>query len=285
MIECVADVRAQLGEGPVWDAREDAVYWVDIIGGTLFRWDERTGCTRFAPSARLCSIAPRASGGFVGGSHDGLVALDADFAHSAIVHPEPYLPGNRFNDGKVDRAGRFWAGTMDAAETQTSGALYRLDPDLRCQRIDEGYHVSNGPAFSPEGRVMYHTDSARQTVFAFDLDAQGNASGKRVFARFGAGQGYPDGMTVDAQGCLWIAFWDGWCIRRLSPDGAILAELAVPVQRPTSVAFGGADLDELFITSAARDLGPADLARQPQAGGLFRARPGVRGIAEMPFAG
>ena len=283
-MECVADVRAVLGEGPVWIAAHQALYWVDIVEGRLFRLAH--GQLEQIPiAAPLCSIVPRATGGFIGGGLDGLVSITADFAISAMVQPEPDLPNNRFNDGKVDREGRFWAGTMDRTERTASGALYRLDANLGCTRIDDGYRVTNGPAFSPDGRTMYHTDSGRQSIYAFDLDETGKASNRRVFAQFGAGEGYPDGMTVDAEGCLWVAFWDGWCIRRLSPEGERLAELAVPVQRPTSCAFGGAQLDELFITSARRDLTLAELEHQPQAGGLFRCQPGTIGIAELPFAG
>lgn len=284
-MECVADVGAILGEGPVWVAAEQALYWVDIVGGKLFRWSEGTGPVQIPIDLPLCSIVPRKGGGYLGGAAPGIVAIAADFGMEQIVDPEPDLPGNRFNDGKVDRAGRFWAGTMDAREQGASGSLYRLDPDLTCTPIDSGYTVTNGPAFSIDGRTMYHTDSGRQTVYAFDLDAQGNASNRRVFAQFGAGDGYPDGMTVDSDGCLWIAFWDGWCVRRLSPQGERLTEIPTPVQRPTSCAFGGERLDELYITSARRDLGAAELAHQPQAGGVFRCRPGVIGLAEVPFAG
>ena len=281
----MADVGAILGEGPVWVAAEQALYWVDIVGGKLFRWSEGTGPVQIPIDRPLCSIVPRKGGGYLGGAAPGIVAIAADFGMEQIVDPEPDVPGNRFNDGKVDRAGRFWAGTMDAREQGASGSLYRLDPDLTCTPIDSGYTVTNGPAFSIDGRTMYHTDSGRQTVYAFDLEAQGNASNRRVFAQFGAGDGYPDGMTVDADGCLWIAFWDGWCVRRLSPQGERLTEIPTPVQRPTSCAFGGERLDELYITSARRDLGAAELAHQPQAGGVFRCRPGVIGFAEVPFAG
>ena len=218
-------------------------------------------------------------------SLNGLVAISPGFEMAPLVHPEPDLPDNRCNDGKVDRAGRFWAGTMDRTERSASGSLYRLDPGLHCVRIDSGYAVTNGPAFSRDGRTMYHTDSARQTIYAFDLDEDGNAANRRVFAQFGEGQGYPDGMTLDAEDCLWIAFWDGWCVRRLSPRGECLSEIATPIQRPTSCAFGGERLDELYITSARRDLSPSELERQPQAGGLFRFKPGMSGIAELPFGG
>lgn len=284
-MECVADVGATLGEGPVWVEREQALYWIDIPERRLFRWSAAGGPSTHALSAHLCSLAPRLGGGFIGAGYEGFLRLAPDLAIAPVGDPEPDLPGNRFNDGKVDRAGRFWAGTMDRAEREASGALYRLDPDLAWTRIDAGYRVTNGPAFSLDGRTMYHNDSALQLIYAFDLDEAGNASGRRVFARFGEGEGYPDGMTVDGEDCLWVAFWDGWCLRRLSPSGELLAELPVPVQRPTSCAFGGPALDRLFITSARRDLSADELAAQPCAGGLFMTRPGVGGVAERPFAG
>lgn len=285
MISCIADCRAILGEGPVWVAREAALYWVDIVGGRLMRWTGEGGAADIGIDRPLCSIVPREGGGFIGGSYNGFVSISAESQIAPIADPEPHLPGNRMNDGKVDRAGRFWAGTMDGAEQGGTGSLYRLDPDLRWVMVDTGYGVTNGPAFSPDGRTLYHTDSGAQRVYAFDLAEDGRAANKRVFAQFGPGEGYPDGMTVDAEGCLWIAFWDGWCLRRLSPAGERIAELRVPVQRPTSCAFGGDNLDRLFITSARRDLTTAELEGQPQAGGLFVADVGVRGIAERPFAG
>lgn len=286
-MECIADVRAVLGEGPVWVAREAALYSVDILQKRLFRWTEAGGAEIIALTDHICSIVPRQGGGFIGGGYDGFISIDADFSTTLLAQPEVASHGgrNRFNDGKVDREGRFWAGTMDRTEQATTGSLYRLDVNLNWMPIDSGYHVTNGPAFSPDGRTLYHTDSARQIIYAFDLDLGGNISNRRVFAQFGEGDGYPDGMTVDAEGCLWIAFWDGWCVRRLSPRAEIIAQIATPVQRPTSCAFGGAALDELFVTSASRDLSDSELAGQPFAGGVFRTRPGISGIAEIPFAG
>jgi sugar lactone lactonase YvrE len=284
-VECLADVGATLGEGPVWAAAEAALYWVDIPEKRVFRWSEAEGLRTIPVERHVCSLLPRRGGGFIGGGYDGFVALDAELAVSVLADPEPELPGNRFNDGSIDRTGRLWAGTMDCAEREASGSLYRLDPDLRWQRIDSGYRVTNGPAFSRDGRIMYHTDSALQTVYIFDLAEDGTVGERRVHLGFGAGEGYPDGMTVDAEDCLWIAFWDGWCVRRFAPSGELLATLEVPVQRPTSVAFGGAGLEKLFITSAARDLTAAEREGQPQAGGLFVAEPGVSGTAELPFAG
>lgn len=285
-IQCVADVRAVLGEGPLWVAREAALYWVDIKGRKIFRLDERDGLEQWETPFRVGSLAPRAGGGFIAGTDHGIGTVDLATGRFEIVHhPEADLPQNRLNDGKVDRHGRFWAGSMDDTEKVAAGSLYRIDPDFSVTRIDEGYRVANGPAFSPAGDLMYHNDSGRKVTYAFDLDAYGNATNRRVFATYGADEGYPDGMTVDADACLWIAFWDGGCVRRYSPAGECLATIELPVARPTSCAFGGPQLDRLYITSASIGLDEAALAAQPQAGGLFMAAPGVRGLPETPFAG
>ena len=284
-IACVADVKAVLGEGPVWVAAEEALYWTDIEGRLVYRRAFADGdLDQWTVPIRIGSLAPCKSGGFVAGTDQGLFFADPGRRlFNPIANPEEDLPTNRFNDGKVDRAGRFWAGTMDGTEKAAQGSLYRLDPDLGLTRVDEGYRVTNGPAFSPDGRTMYHNDSGRQVTYAFDLDEAGNASNRRDFASFGKGDGYPDGMTVDCEGCLWIAFWDGWCLRRLSPEGDLLEVLQVPIARPTSCAFGGPKLDHLFITSASRDLTEADLAGQPQAGNLFMTKPGAKGLPEKLF--
>jgi sugar lactone lactonase YvrE len=285
-IPCVADVHAVLGEGPVWVSREAALYWVDIKGWKVFRLGEQGVLDEWDTPLRVGSLAPRASGGFIAGTDEGIAIVDLAAGRFEVVEqPEAELPDNRFNDGKVDRRGRFWAGTMDDRQKQATGTLYRIGSDLRAVPIDAGYGVTNGPAFSPGGEIMYHNDSARKVTYAFDVDDDGNAANRREFARYGKDDGYPDGMTVDAEGCLWIAFWDGWCVRRYSPAGECLAKIEVPVARPTSCAFGGRGLDRLYISSASIELDAAALAVQPLAGGLFMATPGVRGIAEIPFAG
>ncbi|TSB05027.1 SMP-30/gluconolactonase/LRE family protein [Sphingorhabdus contaminans] len=284
-VDLLADFRANLGEGPCWVEHEQALYWIDINSCKLFRWSEDQGATTRELTTKLCSIVPRVGGGYIGGSYDGWVAISEKFEISPIADPEPTIKDNRFNDAKVDRKGRLWAGTMDRHERQASGSLYRMDRDLTWKQIDTGYRVTNGPAFTTDGRTMYHTDSAIQKVYAFDLDTGGDPIGRRLFLQFTHEDGYPDGMTVDAEDCLWIAFWDGWCVRRYSPNGEFLSEYSVPVQKPTSVAFGGRDLDKLFISSASRDLTEAQLVAQPGAGGLHAFNPGVTGIAEQPFAG
>ena len=285
-VTCVADVKAVLGEGPVWVEREAALYWVDIKGRKIFRRGSQGEVRSWDSPLRVCSLAPRTGGGFIAGTDQGFALIDLDAGRFHFLsNPEEQRTANRFNDGKVDRQGRFWAGTMDDKEQEAAGTLYRLDPDLSWTAVDAGYRVTNGPAFSPDGRTLYENDSALQVTYAFDLDQAGNAANRRDLIRYGEGDGYPDGMTVDADGCLWIAFWDGWCVRRFSPAGELLEALEVPAQRPTSCAFGGKGLRTLFITSARIGLEGTDLARQPFAGGLFAADVGVTGIAELPFAG
>ena len=285
-VQCVADVHAVLGEGPVWVEREGALYWVDIKGRKIFRLARDGELSQWDTTVRVGSLAPRASGGFIGGTDEGIAAIDPASGRFEILHqPEAHLPDNRFNDGKVDRRGRFWAGSMDDTERAMTGTLYVTDASLGIAAVDGEYKVTNGPAFSPAGDIMYHNDSARQVTYAFDLDAKGNAANRRVFLQFGPGDGYPDGMTVDSDGCLWIAFWDGWAVRRYAPSGEWLETIRMPVARPTSCAFGGVEHDRLYITSASIGLDAEALAMQPNAGGLFMATPGVRGLADVPFAG
>ncbi|HEY6916674.1 MAG TPA: SMP-30/gluconolactonase/LRE family protein [Allosphingosinicella sp.] len=285
-IRCVADCKAILGEGPVWVVREQALYWVDIKGSRLFRLSEHGGVTSWDMPEPVCSLAPRAAGGFIAGTRRGFAFVEPENGlFERLGDLEAHLPRNRMNDGKVDRQGRFWAGTMDDAEEEATGSLYRLHADLNPHRIDEGYLVTNGPAFSPDGRILYHTDSARRTIYAFDLDEHGEVANKRVLARFGEEHGHPDGMTVDAEGAIWAGFWDGWCVRRLSSDGEMLRTLRLPVQRPTSCAFGGKDLDRLYVTSARIGLDERALEDQPCAGGLLLIEGVGRGLPERPFAG
>lgn len=282
----VADVKAVLGEGPVWVAREAALYWVDIKGRRLFRLDD-DGMREWSTPVRVGSIAPREGGGFIAGTDAGFYAIDLDDEprFTPLFDPEVDLPDNRFNDGKVDRAGCFWAGTMDDTERASNGSLYRLNSARAFVKRDEGYAVTNGPAFSPAGNIMYHTDSARRTIYRFALAPDGSLGERSEFLHFTGAEGYPDGMTVDAEGCLWIAFWDGWAVRRFSAAGEVLFTIETPVQRPTSVAFGGPALDRLYITSARVGLDETALTVQPYAGGLFMVDAGVVGIAEKPFAG
>lgn len=284
---CVWDVGARLGEGPVWDARDGAVWFVDIETPAIHRYRlADDGHRSWTPPFRVTALWPRAAGGFVAHSERGFLIADPVAGRYELFHEtEPQLPGNRSNDGKIDAAGRFWSGTMDDAKQVASGALYRLDPDRRVHRIDDGYRITNGPAFSPDGRIMYHTDTIARTVYAFDVADDGAASNKRVFLKFGGETvGNPDGMNVDSDGGLWIAFWGGWAVRRYAADARLLEERRIPAAQVTSVVFAGERLDRMFVTSAADGL--ERTGEHALAGGLFEvAEPGVTGIAMPMYEG
>lgn len=280
---CILPVRAVLGEGPVWDARNGALLFVDIKGQRLHRLflaDNAHQSWDF--DEPICWVIPRANApGYIAGFKSGFKTLTFEpFELRHIGSPEPDLPNNRLNDAKADRWGRIWAGSMDDSETEATGALHRLDANLESQRVDEGYGVANGPTFSPDGAILYHTDSARRVVYAFDLIADGALSNKRVFISFQEDWGYPDGMTTDADGGIWIAHWDGARVSRFTPDGALDRSIALPISRPTSCVFAGDNLERMFVTSAS--IGRED---EPLAGGLFEVDPGVRGAPSYAFAG
>jgi sugar lactone lactonase YvrE len=285
-IRAVHRAGASLGESPVWVASAGLLYWLDIHGRRLLAWSpvEGIGC-EWPTTLRLTALMPCARGGFIAGSDEGLVRFTTPAKLQPVAHPESGLPHNRCNDGKADPHGRIWIGTMDDSEQEASGALYRLDPDLACHRVLSGIMVPNGPTFSPDGRFLYHTDSAVRTIHRYPLAPDGTLGERRFFARFDEAHGYPDGMTTDAEGCLWIAFWDGWCVRRFSPEAELLEEIALPVQRPTSCTFGGENLDTLYITSARVGLPDTALESQPLAGSLFACEVAVPGMAPTLFPG
>ena len=268
---CVWPAGCELGEGPIWDALTGVVRFVDIKGAAVHRLDPVSGVrASWAAPTMIGGLGLRAGSGLVAGTRLGFALVDPDAGSFEVIdHPEAHLPGNRFNDGKVDPHGNFWAGTMDDARRERSGALYCLRPDRTWRAVDLGYRITNGPAFSPDGRTLYHSDTSDQTTFTFDLAPDGTLANKRVFRTWHDVRGFPDGMTTDADGCLWLAFWGGWCVRRVSPAGDLLAEMPLPVSNVSSVAFGGVGLDRLFATSAWSDLQAAARTAQPLAGGLF----------------
>lgn len=286
-VKCVWAAGAALGEGPLWSESRNAVYWVDIKGQRLHRYDLATGARHGWPMPeKIGWVVEREAGGLVAGFKSGFVFVDSEtLAMSPIGNPEPERPGNRLNDAKVDPWGRLWAGTMDDGETEPSGALYRLDPDLTWTRCDEGYVVSNGPTFSPDGRTLYHTSSATREIFAFDLAADGTISNKRLFVRFQEEDGYPDGMTTDARGGVWVAHWLGWRVSRFNPDGTLDRHVSLPVARVTNLTFAGSRLDRLFVTTASVGMTEEERSRQPLAGGLFELNPSVTGLPTRKFKG
>ena len=274
--------RDRLGEGVLWSERDNAVYWVDILAPALNRLSLADGAIdRWTMPAPIGWVAERAAGGFVAGLQGGFAFLTIDpFEIRMIGDPEPHLPGNRMNDGKADAQGRVWCGTMDMAEEQESGSFYRLDPDGRWTMVDTGYRVPNGPAFSPCGRWLYHSDSPRGVIYRFARTADGGVSNRQPFIRFAEADGAPDGMTVDAQGHLWVAHWGGGRISRFNPDGAFDRSIDLPARQVTNICFGGADLDRMFVTSAA-----IGLVDSPYDGSLFEVDAGVKGLPTGLFAG
>jgi len=286
--ELLVDAHANLGEGPVWDEREGCLWWVDILGEAIHRTDPASGRDEIVPVGQLIgAVVPRASGGLVAAVQDGFVAVDpANGRVERLAPVEANDPTTRMNDGKVDPAGRFWAGTMGVDHRPDAGTLYRLDPDLRVTAMVTGTAISNGLDWSPDGRTMYYIDTPTRRVDRFDFDpATGAISGRAPAVAIREGAGSPDGMTVDADGFLWVALWDGWAVERYSPDGRLERRVEVPAQQASSCAFGGPDLDLLFITTAQEGFPPGGLPDQPHGGGLFVCRPGVRGRPPFRFAG
>ena len=288
-IRVVVPAANLIGESPVWSIAEQALYWVDVEGKLVQRLDPATGDIKrwTMPEVTSC-IGLRQRGGLVAGTRTGFVFLDTSTgAVTPIAHPEADLPGNRFNDGKVDRAGRFWAGTKNIANSpETTGSVYRLDPDLEAQRIDRGISCVNGIAWAPDSRTMYLCDTWLRCIYAYDFEpAAGVARNRRLFAQLTPEDGYPDGLTVDAEGFVWNAHYDGWRITRYAPDGRIDRVVRTPVQQVTSLMFGGADLRTLFVTSASLRLAPEARASQPLAGHVFAFEPGAAGLPEPLFAG
>ncbi|GLT01415.1 hypothetical protein GCM10007897_28090 [Sphingobium jiangsuense] len=270
-----------LGEGTLWSARDNAVYWVDILAPALNRLSLGDGrIERWAMPEPLGWVAERASGGFIGGFRSGFARIGLDpLAIDPLHDPEPHLPGNRMNDGKADRSGAIWCGTMDMAEGEDSGSLYRLAPDGGCAVIDSGYRVPNGPAFSACGRWLYHSDTARRIIYRFALTETG-AQDKRPFIRFGEEDGYPDGMTVDRDGGLWVAHWGGGRISRFTPEGALDRSIALPARQVTNISFAGQELDRMFVTSAAIGLPPS-----ADDGALFEVESGAVGLPGCYYRG
>lgn len=287
-VTCVVEAGNRLGEVPVWDVAEQALYWVDIEGRLLQRYTPSTGAVeRWAMPERIACFALRESGGLIVAFASGIAFYDLETREiDWIARPEADRPGNRFNEGKCDRRGRFWTGSMDDGLTRRSGALYRVDPDRSVEMVLDGVGVSNSIVWSPDDRDFYFADTLEGVIWRFDFDAEaGRISNRRAIVDLrGSGFG-PDGSTVDAEGCLWNAQWGGWRVARYSPEGELLRTVPLPVQKPTNCIFGGPDLATLYVTSAVADLDGAALAAQPLAGGLFALDVGVAGLPETRFAG
>jgi sugar lactone lactonase YvrE len=287
-MECVLDAKAALGEGPVWDPDAGCLYFVDIERGLVHRYDPDTQASRsLQVDAMVGAVALTSGGDLVLAVRDGFARLDPGSGEvrliAAVATDRPDL---RMNDGNVDPAGRFWAGTMAIDERTAAGALYRLDPDGRVHRMLPQVTISNGLDWSGDGRLMYYVDTPTRSIDVFDFDvATGTIANRRSLVRVARGEGWPDGLTLDADGYVWVALWAGGALRRYAPDGTLDRVLTVPAAYPTSCAFGGPDFRDLYITTAATPLTPDERQREPFAGGLFRCRPGVQGRPAHRFGG
>lgn len=285
-VEHVLSLGNLLGEGPLWHPVEAALYWVDIESRRIFRYDSRTSQLEMAQmDIAVGALAFRESGGLILATAKGFADWDMQDRQLAyIADPEADKPESRFNDGKVDRRGRFWAGTM-TLEGATS-ALYRLDADASVHKMESGITIANGLGWSPDDKIMYFTDTMIHTIYAYDFDLEsGGISNRRVFVHDPDAPGLPDGLCVDSEGGVWSARILDWRIVRFDPDGVIEREIRLPVKNPTSCAFGGENLDELYVTTAAIGLSDEEARQQPLAGDLFRIHTGIKGQAEPFYAG
>ncbi|HEX7265431.1 MAG TPA: SMP-30/gluconolactonase/LRE family protein [Candidatus Dormibacteraeota bacterium] len=284
-VEVVVAAGAELGEGPMWDARSGRIAWVDILARRIHLTDPVTGATESIETPfHVGAIAPRANGGFVAALQDGFWVV-GDGPPRRIAGVPEARPGLRFNDGKCDPAGRFWAGTMAYDQARGAGALYRLDAIGRPTLVIDGVTISNGLDWSLDGRAMYYVDSPLQRIDAFDYEpSTGEISDRRAVVRVVPEMGTPDGLTIDADGGIWVALWGGSAVHRYL-DGRLDRVITMPVSQPTSCVFGGADLDELYVTSAWEGLSDSDRRAQPLAGALFRVRPGIRGRPTRSYLG
>ncbi len=288
-IRVLVDCKNILGEGPLWDVEEQRLYWIDSFGNQVFRCTARgTEIANWNVPAKIGSLALRRAGGAVVSLQTGFHLLDFSTGECSYLHdPEPQLVNTRINDGKVDRVGRFVAGSMDASEEGPNGALYRLDPDHSVHVLERGIICSNGPCWSPDGNTFYFADTWSEAISVYDYDqSTGTPTNKRTFASFKEIGGAPDGATVDAEGYVWSAAVYSGQIVRFAPDGSIDRVIKMPVLKVTSMNFGGPDLDILYVTSMARPPLPRFPEDGPMAGNLFAIHGlGVRGIPEPRFAG
>jgi sugar lactone lactonase YvrE len=267
----VWNLGAELGEGPVWVERDQALWFTDIKKRQIHRFDPASGqkSSWFAPEYVGFAL-PAAGGGFVAGLKSGLHHFDeGSGAFRLIAHVEAELPGNRINDGTVDPSGRLWFGTMDDTEAEETGAIYRLGDDGGIIQSGGECCITNGPAVSPDRRTLYHVDTLRGIVYACDVEEDGSLARRRIFCEIDPRDGYPDGPSIDVDGCVWIGLYSGWSARRYSPEGALVDSVRFPVSNITKIAFGGDDLRTAFATTARQGLKPEQLAKQPQAGDLF----------------
>ncbi|MEU5836029.1 SMP-30/gluconolactonase/LRE family protein [Streptomyces diacarni] len=279
-VATVLRARAELGEGPTWDAARGRLLWVDILGARVHTYDPADGRrTVLATEAHVGAAKPRAGGGLVVNLRDGIGAYDTEGRFTWLLH-DP-VAGRRGNDAAVGPDGALWAGTMRYDEKPGGGTLVRLAGDGTATTVLADVAVSNGAGWSPDGTRMYHVDSPTRRVDVWDVREDGLVTGRRPLAVVEEGAGFPDGLAVDADGCVWVALWDGAAVRRYAPDGTLERVVELPVRRPTACAFGGAGLTDLYVTSARAGL----VSPSPLDGSLFVLPEAGRGLPQPPFAG
>lgn len=286
--QLLVDAQALLGEGPAWDSMRGRLYWVDILASHLHCYDPVNQVDEkiVLPAPPGC-VAPAHSGALILGLGNSIATFDPDSAQLTwLAHPEAHLPGNRFNDGKCGPDGRFLAGTMDNAETEASGALYSWSAYGALKTLVSGVRISNGLAWSPDHKTFYFIDTPTFNIMAYDYDlASGEIANPRVAVSVPPALGWPDGMTSDTHGRLWVALWGGAALTVWEPgSGKLLEKIPVPARNVTSCAFGGPHGDQLYITSARKGLDKADLTAYPATGGLFRIQTDVTGMPTFTFA-
>lgn len=275
------DRRDELGEGPLWSARDNAVYWTDILGHRINRLSLDHGTVEsWQMPGHTGWVIERESGGLIAGIGREVAALAADGTIvDRIAQLEPDRTGNRVNDAKADAAGRVWMGTMPVTADKPTGGFYRLDRDGTATRVDDGYRIANGPAISADGRTILHTDSGLGIIYRFTLDAAGTLGERSEFIRFEPHWGKPDGMTFDAEGGLWVACWGGGRVMRFTPQGERDRIIELPASQVSSCTFAGANVDRMFVTSAAVNVD------EPLGGALFEVDPGCRGLPTHRYRG
>ncbi|OXT02778.1 regucalcin [Notoacmeibacter marinus] len=286
--ELIVDCKNKHGEGVFWNPSDGLVWWTDIEGCALWSFDPATSqSASHEMSERVCCFAPRASGGLIVAYADRVVLFDPlTKEESLVTRFEPENPQTRLNDGRTDRQGRLIVGGMNEVSGKPDSSVIRIDTDLKVQEIIGQVSCANSTCFSPDGSTMFFADTPDREIVAYDYDTQtGSVSNRRVHASFKDEPGLPDGSCVDAEGGVWNAEWEGRRVVRVAPDGTIDRMIDVPVWKPTCCAFGGPDLDTLFITTSRLMSDEAALEKELESGGLFAVKPGIRGVIDVPFNG
>lgn len=285
--EIVLDHICKLGEGPVWDAEQKKIWWLDIVQGEIHQFNTITKQhSSFKAGEMIGCIVPREQGGFIAGLENGIGFIDVE--NNEVMHlinPEEGL-NNRCNDGKADAEGRFWVGTMSKTEEENMGNFYMVDADLSIQKKLEHVSISNGLAWNDDNTILYYINTPTNYIFAFDFDMEtGSINNQRVVVDLTHEKGFADGMTIDEEGMLWVAFYDGWRVARYNPvTGDLLQQVDLPVANATCCTFGGENLTDLYITTASKEMSDEALQQQPHAGKLFVVKnTGVKGTPTKKF--